>query len=127
MDRSSEIKETGLYIFLCPWDKSTSRKHYKLRLDLPPDSQTRVHKMISPPKLLLAIAIFHGLATSGYLVPTASSVQDEAVDETTPLLKKWETNESLAAGTDMVVRDEPFSDVEFPDDNSTGELHLFQT
>jgi hypothetical protein len=127
MDQSADIKETSLYLFLRPWNKATygkTHKHYKLRLHPPAASQTRFHDMISLPKLLLAIAIFHGLASSGYLVPAASSVQNEAVEETEPLLKKWEPIEPLAAGTDMAVRDDSFSDVDFTDNNSTGKLHL---
>jgi hypothetical protein len=55
-------------------------------------------------------------------------VPDEAVDEAAPLLKKWETNETLAAGTDMVVRDEPFLDVDFLDQKKKpGKLYHFQT
>ncbi|KAF5007827.1 hypothetical protein FDECE_5853 [Fusarium decemcellulare] len=70
--------------------------------------------MISPPKLLLAVAIFHGLVASGYHIPLArskASVASTARSEAAPLLERGQT--------DLATRDEPSTDVGFVNDEAS--------
>lgn len=121
MDSSSDTNRASLQLFLYLSNNSTTRKsleRYQIRLDRSLVSETRVRNMLAAPKLLLAIAICHGLVTSGYISPTPPGIEDE----TSSLLKKGETDELWSKRTDMVSLDNPPSEVGFPDANSTGKL-----
>lgn len=98
MNRSPELKEPILYLILYPWNKATSikkEKQSKIRLDLSPISQILSRDVASPPNLLLALALYHGLSTSCHLnIPSVSS----KVEKDAHLLRKGETDKHRLDG-----------------------------
>ncbi|ORY18571.1 hypothetical protein BCR34DRAFT_321369 [Clohesyomyces aquaticus] len=80
-ETSKDIERLDLRLFIIPRNKATIPEDHKPH-ETHPDpsllSKTRADNTISPPKLLLASTVFHGLVKSGNLIPAAPDLEDDA-------------------------------------------------